>query len=701
MAEGSRMTELDSALNELVAQSKSNPTLAKMMAIDASALLGEGEDRLAEIANKGFFKRLWSSVSGQTGAASRATAQDLVKMQELSWRYLHALQAQNLIDMRTTEVIRANLARLAETDARTNQLIGLLAQRQDELIRRQSATESVVAIIDWLNHVKARKDRSPPVLRALRVGIEYGFLINADEVSQVRLAQGDDITNALVGALVDVDSSIDAEHYLSQIIACHLDGSLHEMMASVSGLSQDHLALLQRTDVASITSDWVFGVGSSIYEAKDLIEHVSDDARSIVLRAAIAKNLGALSGTLTMKEFCTDLAATISLARSMLPSEAIEMTPRDLPSKTKASALFARRIPIKHHVLASMQVPADVRTLYPYSFALLFDEPSDISPAQTNFLASLAKALGTTFDDARFNSLVVDHGEFSLDLFLDAISQDKEHKTAWLVDAVAVISSGARGFSVEQTQRIRQAATSLDISAKHLDGVVPSAIVLMSSDLPRDVLEAVQDLSSLTQAWRAVLSYRRLSFARVMDDECEQLADLGTKRDGLLASLSMVTPSQSSLAEVRQRLSGDGLKGAAAIIAGAVMTVSLPVSVGVATAAIAGGVIYDKMTGAKIASTVSNEQLGGMLSAIRQHSIIHRSSVTPLLALVRAFGADISTPSDAWDTLEVEGDWLRKQAEDKNGAIAMGDLSKIQSALIALQQLDEVLIREIVSIEQS
>src|SRR5690606_16742099 len=136
--------ELDVALDELLAQSKSNPTFAQTLAVDASALLGRGQDGLADIANKGFFKRLWSSVSGKTAAASRATIQDVVKMQDLSWRYLQAVQAQGLIELRTLTIIRANLAQLARADGRTARLVGLVADKLEDVSRRQDATEQVV-----------------------------------------------------------------------------------------------------------------------------------------------------------------------------------------------------------------------------------------------------------------------------------------------------------------------------------------------------------------------------------------------------------------------------------------------------------------------------------------------------------------------------------------------------------------------------
>jgi len=205
------------ALNALVARHKTNAALTQQLAVDASRLVTTTQERLAQQAGAGFFKRFASAVSGKTSENQAQNQIDMLRMQKFAWHYLQQLQQQNLINAQSIAVIRNNLGTLSAYIIETRDFLEQAIDRIDQRLRH---VENNTSFNNWSLNIEATKRRlksNPRTLLTLR--LTYGFMRSHPGV----LLSERDVNNYLVNALEKLDVNCDEEVTLIDFIGDLID----------------------------------------------------------------------------------------------------------------------------------------------------------------------------------------------------------------------------------------------------------------------------------------------------------------------------------------------------------------------------------------------------------------------------------------------------------------------------------------------
>jgi hypothetical protein len=169
------LATIDRQLEPKLGWAKTRYAEAHQLALDATRLLTCSQDRLDDYRSMGFFKRVWSKLTGKTGDIQRANQADLLEAQKIAWRYLELLNERDLLQAQSMISIRNNLLTLATREEKTREEVARLADKVYErfvkLELRVEKLEAAQQIHGWLITIKTRDydEKYPPHLRLLRV----------------------------------------------------------------------------------------------------------------------------------------------------------------------------------------------------------------------------------------------------------------------------------------------------------------------------------------------------------------------------------------------------------------------------------------------------------------------------------------------------------------------------------------------------
>ena len=212
--------EIDERLDPVLSWAKDGRLEAQQLALDATRLLSCTESRLDRIQKQGFFRRWWSTLTGETREANQANQRDLLKMQQAAWRYIDLLQERDLMMAQAIIAIRNNLLTLAVKEEESRNEVRRLAERVYErfgtLEARVKHLECATNIHGWLLTLEARDydDRFTPHLRLLRVLRDFHSLKpNNWTAPELRYLQ-----QALKQVGLPLESSMSIAHFLEELM---------------------------------------------------------------------------------------------------------------------------------------------------------------------------------------------------------------------------------------------------------------------------------------------------------------------------------------------------------------------------------------------------------------------------------------------------------------------------------------------------
>jgi hypothetical protein len=158
----SEQTQIDTQLEDrLLGWVKSRSSEAEQLALDATRLLSCTSDRLESISRQGFFKRIWSRLTGASTANERVNINDLIRVQKNSLRYLNMLQEQEMLMAHSMLSLKNNLLALNIQDKETRNIVDLLAEETqksfEKLENRVDQLEISSNLQGWLLTLEERE----------------------------------------------------------------------------------------------------------------------------------------------------------------------------------------------------------------------------------------------------------------------------------------------------------------------------------------------------------------------------------------------------------------------------------------------------------------------------------------------------------------------------------------------------------------
>lgn len=524
--EASPLTDLD----VLIADAKRLPEQARQLAIDASALMATSETRLSELNKRGFFKRCWSALSGNTKAIESANVNDLAKMQNLAWQYLEALQAQQLIGQRALTVVRGNLAQLAKSHAATtNNLRTLVVSVVDmkrsieERLQRQDATlrdhDLQLRVHSWLLRPGIKALRSlPDVLASIRLGLEYASIVGGNESAE-RIFDREDVEAAFGILGLDQNQSVSPNDVAKVLTSFALEHG-HEKLEEILGVSITSVDTDELVDnVPGAAFAWSYAAAKVLPMLVRFASHADEGSRARLIENSIVDLLEEIStADTTLIDLAMETAAGYSLAQSIRrdvrsPGRLVE--PVVVPALELDEAegslsledLLGRHVDIRFHVMAHSAVAQEGRELYVESLAVLFAK-SGLNPAQDSYLGSVANLLS-----ADLSSLVsVEPAQFA-----ERVSLFKRHcatqaqRAAWMLDACML--AALNSSTAEHSRRaIAAMGRALGVDSDIQAQLWEDAACLATSTNKMKLLLAMGSAARHTEAWRTPLQYRQVTF---------------------------------------------------------------------------------------------------------------------------------------------------------------------------------------------
>ncbi|GGZ72039.1 hypothetical protein GCM10008101_27840 [Lysobacter xinjiangensis] len=509
-------TRSDSQIDALVADAQADSTAAQQLALDASKLAGLATERLETFRDAGFFKRCWYKLNGRTESIARATTADLVEMQALAWQYLAALQKQNLIEARSIAIIRNNLAELAETQFETRELLLSLTTRVGHKIGR---LEQVTSVIDWRTSLKVQGyDRLPPVMQVLSVVYDYSALLRENDLAMERIVESKDLEAAF--EMLGIDGW--QEFTLSGFAERLLDETMAAGMPALEGIVEIRAG--ERVLAADQVLEMVSGSGfNCVYEVASCLpmisrvaRHAREEDRRTLMLGSVRDHLSSPDARYCLLDLAREIAAGISLVRSLCETDAPVapgQAPATLPQEPQPFSLedlLSRHVPLQAHPITELLVDANSRQLYIDALILAMASPGEDSQRR-GYLSSLSRLLQCEPADASIERVLRDPRRVQIDRVLDELSA-RERQYAWLVDAT-FLGCEAGGLTARARGVILQMARAFNLKNDDAERFVDAATVLATETVPAKLIEALARIATHTGAWRAIIDFRKLSFA--------------------------------------------------------------------------------------------------------------------------------------------------------------------------------------------
>lgn len=202
-------------INELVQSTKQYPAQLQQLAIDASHLLSNSEQRLIEQQNTGFFKRVVHKFTGKQSENTRQNQADIINMQKYAWYYLQELQRQNLIAGKSIAVIRNNLITVNDAIIETR---AFLEEAIDKITARLEKVESKAELLTWAIDKEAEKRKYKVIPQTIKtLLITYDFIkSNYKHIQNYRDMNAVFVTLDKLG--IDLEEEISLNEFIGQLL---------------------------------------------------------------------------------------------------------------------------------------------------------------------------------------------------------------------------------------------------------------------------------------------------------------------------------------------------------------------------------------------------------------------------------------------------------------------------------------------------
>jgi len=519
-------------LNALIARHRANDARTQQLALDASKLVTTSQERLAQQAGAGFFKRFANAISGKTGENQAQNQVDMLRLQKFAWHYLQQLQQQNLINAQSIAVIRNNLGTMNTYIIETRDF---LEQAVDKIDQRLRHVEKNTNFNNWSLGIEANKRRlksNPKTLLMLR--LTYDFMRSHPGV----LLSERDVANYLVNTLEKLDINCDEEVKLIDFISDLIDQielpSIDQYRKMIEISFDEH-----RVDAEFIQKN-ISGTGfNALYFLSDHYGRIvdltsdqelvnSDEARAKIISKFFGSEFSALATTYSIRHLICEIIGGSQLSINVYkeanglnaaPEQAAEAPPQQAERVPLVSSLPE----IHAHTFFDSKHSDESKRNYLLSLALCVASSASLTPPALEFVALLsAKAghPGLQQDLVRLADNPRKLNEYQP--VIQALLDDDDKKLTWLLDAFFLLNLAREPIESPQVRAVLGV-----LKPAQLKELLPSLVALVEENDSSQVLEAALKLAPATQGWKNLVRYRSLRFEPYFEEALKGLNAAG------------------------------------------------------------------------------------------------------------------------------------------------------------------------------
>ncbi|WP_313571431.1 hypothetical protein [Pantoea piersonii] len=526
-------------LSSMMSQSKKNLVATQQLAIDASHLITQTEERLKSQTQAGFFKRFANAVSGKNSEYQLQNQSDVIQMQKIGWHYLKTLQQQNLIQAQSIAIIRNNLGTISEYVIETRDFLELAINRFDH---RLTQVENSTGLSQWALNIEANKRRFKSYPKNLLVlYLTYDFIRS----NQKAIISGTDF-NTLIVTLESLGVNCDEEIRFLDFITQLIDD------IDVSGIERYREMVTISFDDQFIDTDFILknisGVAfnafyflSSQYEKiidllSDSTIYNDDEARAKFISKFFGHQFSGLTSTYNIRNLIGEIAGGSLVAIELYKAEhglnVIEEA--ELEEQSEEFISLVSSLPnIKTHTFFDSETDPAAKAAYVKLFALCFAESRELSKTGKEFLTLLAEKAGCATTASTLASVIDNNSKFQEYLsVMEELLQNEDHKYCWLADAFYLLTLCQ--ISPDNSQMHRIIGT---LRPNEFKECFPKLIMLITDDEPHRVLEAIKYLISKTWGWKNIIHYREIRFDACFADVEKQLRTTSFTASNLWSAL--------------------------------------------------------------------------------------------------------------------------------------------------------------------
>lgn len=519
-------------LNALIARHRGNDARTQQLALDASKLVTTSQERLAQQAGAGFFKRFANAISGKTGENQAQNQVDMLRLQKFAWHYLQQLQQQNLINAQSIAVIRNNLGTMNTYIIETRDF---LEQAVDKIDQRLRHVEKNTNFNNWSLGIEANKRRlksNPKTLLMLR--LTYDFMRSHPGV----LLSERDVANYLVNTLEKLDINCDEEVKLIDFISDLID------QIELPGIDQYRKMIEISFDEHRVDAEFIqkniSGTGfNALYFLSDHYERIvdltsdqelvnSDEARAKIISKFFGSEFSALATTYSIRHLICEIIGGSQLSIDVYkeanglnaaPEQAAEAPPQQAERVPLVSSLPE----IHAHTFFDSKHSDESKRNYLLSLALCVASSASLTPPALEFVAVLsAKAghPGLQQDLVRLADNPRKLNEYQP--VIQALLDDDDKKLTWLLDAFFLLNLAREPIESPQVRAVLGV-----LKPAQLKELLPSLVALVEENDSSQVLEAALKLAPATQGWKNLVRYRSLRFEPYFEEALKGLNAAG------------------------------------------------------------------------------------------------------------------------------------------------------------------------------
>lgn len=512
-------------LSSMLSQSKTSPVATQQLAIDASRLITQTEERLKSQIQTGFFKRFANAISGKNSEYQLQNQSDVIQMQKVGWHYLKALQQQNLIQAQSIAIIRNNLSTISDYVIETRDFLEIAIDRIDH---RLTQVENSTGLSQWALNIEANKRRFKSYPEKLLI-----LYLTCDFIrsNQKAITSGSGL-NTLIVTLESLGVNCDEEMQLLDFIVQLIDD------IDVSGIERYRDVISISFDDQVVDSDFIqknisgiafnaFYFLSSQYEKlidllSDSAIYSDDEARAKFISKFFGHQFAGLTSAYSVRDLTGEIAAGRLLAIELYKAEHGLNVIEDAEIEEQAEefvSLVSSLPDIKAHTFFDSESDPAAKADYVKLFALCFAESCELSKTGKEFLTLLAEKAGCTAILSTLASVIDNSNKFQEYVStMEGLLQSEEQKYCWLADAFYLLTLCQ--ISPDNLQMHRIIGT---LRPSEIKESFPKIITLISDDDPHRVLEAIKFLMPKMRGWKNIIHYREIRFDACFVDVDKQL----------------------------------------------------------------------------------------------------------------------------------------------------------------------------------
>lgn len=513
----------ESQIQNFINNTRQNPAKLQQLAIDASHLLSNSEDRLVQQQNTGFFKRIVGAFTGKPNEIVRQNQSDIIEMQKFAWCYLRELQRQNLIAGKSIAVIRNNLVTMNDAIIETREF---LEEAIDKINSRLTKVENKTELQDWGVAKEAEKRKLkivPETVKTLLLTFDfiknnYKYINNYSDMNYIFVS--------LDKLGIDLDEEISLNDFIYQLIEEIQVWGDEGKFADVISLNLDKLTLSNayiQENIAGAGINALYYLSNNYLRISEVLSEVEDEeGRQRIVSKFFGEEFGHLSECYTIEQLVFEIVGgcltAIDLYReeSNLNEEDINLHLDSDKCYNVISGILSLPEITTHTWLVGQEKNKALYYLKALSLCcntdseksvLFFKNLVDVSGVEIHYLSILSD---------RVNSEIYISDKEIMNNYLE-LEDDQYTLILDMMFACALSGMDLQNQFIGSVVTRTKPSNFREMYAVMVD--------LITSENQNDIVEAISKFNKISKAWKNIQHYRELNFSDLFND---LLADLLT-----------------------------------------------------------------------------------------------------------------------------------------------------------------------------